>query len=156
MASATPAGTIAVPRFVAWRIGCWIVLLLAAFGGVQYLRHGDYPYLGASFAVIVVSAGCVLRQAWARQPMRLVALALAVWVMVSAALVLASWGQFEQARQHALAQPELSGVLLAMIEQAKRAYLLSLVFKALLLPLLLWLAWWLGRPAVAAQFRRRR
>jgi hypothetical protein len=39
-----------------------------------------------------------------------------------------------------------------VIEQARRSYLLGLLLKALLVPLLLWLAWQLGRPQVRAQF----
>lgn len=144
------------PRFAAWSIGCWIVLLLAAFGCVQYLRHGAYLYLAGALVVIVVSAGCILRQAWARQPMRLLALVLVLWALGTGGLMLAHWDQFEQARQHALAQPQLAAMLLPLIEQARHDYLLGLVLKALLLPLLLWLAWRLGQSGAIQQFRRRR
>lgn len=144
------------PRFAAWSIGCWIVLLLAALGCVQYLRHGAYLYLAGAFVVIVVSAGCILRQAWARQPMRLLSLLLVLWALGTGGLMLAHWNQFEQARQHALAQPQLAAMLLPLIEQARHDYLLGLVLKALLLPLLLWLAWRLGRNGAIQQFRRRR
>ncbi|KRF01919.1 hypothetical protein ASG87_10460 [Frateuria sp. Soil773] len=156
MPPARRGGPSSAHRFAGWSIACWIVLLLAAFGGLQYLRHAAYPYLLASFAVIVVSAGCILRQAWARQPMRVLAVLLVLWALASGGLMLAQWGQFEQARQHALAQPQIADVLLAMIEQARRSYLLGLVLKALLVPLLLWLAWRLGQPAVRGQFRARR
>lgn len=139
-------------RFAGWSIACWIVLLLAAFGALQYLRQAAYLYLLAAFVVIVVCAGCILRQAWARQPMRVLAVLLVVWALASGGLMLSQWGQFEQARQHALAQPQLADVLLLMIEQARRSYLLGLVLKGLLVPLLLWLAWRLGKPAVIAQF----
>lgn len=149
------AGHGARPRFGAWRVATWIVLLLAALGGVQYLRHGDWPYLVGAFAVIVVCAGGILRQPWARQPLRVAAWLLVAWALASGGLMLAHWGQFEAARARALtqAQPEL---LLLVIEQARRSFLLGLVLKALLIPLLLWLAWQLGRPAVRAQFVARR
>lgn len=143
---------VATPRFGAWRVGAWIVLLLAAMGGVLYLRQGDYAYLVGAFVVIVTSAGCILRQPWARQALRVVALLLVLWALASGGLMLAQWGQFAQARTHALAEPQAQ-ILLLMIEQARRGYLLGLVLKALLIPLLLWLAWQLGRPAVRAQFR---
>lgn len=143
-------------RFAGWSIACWIVLLLAAFGSLQYLRQAAYLYLAAAFVVIVVCAGCILRQAWSRQPMRALAVLLALWALVSGGLMLSQWGQFEQARQHALAQPQLADVLLLMIEQARRSYLLGVVLKGLLVPLLLWLAWRLGKPAVSAQFHARR
>jgi hypothetical protein len=143
------------PRFGAWRVGAWIVLLLAAMGGVLYLRQGDYPYLVGAFVVIVTCAGCILRQPWARQGLRVVALLLVLWALASGGLMLAQWGQFAQARADALAQPQAQ-ILLLMIEQARRSYLLGLVLKTLLVPLLLWLAWQLGRPAVRAQFLLRR
>src|SRR6185503_4029605 len=70
------------------------MLLLAAFGSVQYLGHAqllwahraglspddgaalqrmlawDIGYLLAAFALIVLCAGCILRQAWARAAAR--------------------------------------------------------------------------------------
>lgn len=142
-------------RFASWRIGIWVVLLLAAFGGVQYARHGDYLYLAGAFAVIVVCAGGILRQGWARQALRVLVLLLTAWALVTAALMLLQWDQFEQARQHALAQQQ-SPLVLVLIEQAQRSYLIGLVLKALVVPLLLWLAWRLGQPGVRAQFRPRR
>ena len=142
-------------RFGLWRVATWIVLLLAAFGGVLYLRHGDWPYLAGTFAVIVVCAGGILRQPWARQPLRVVALLLALWALTTGGLMLAQWGQFDTARTHALSQPQPQ-LLLLVIEQARRSFLLGLAFKALLVPLLLWLAWVLGRPSVRVQFVARR
>lgn len=145
------AGRAARPRFAAWRVLTWIVLILAALGGVLYLRHGDWPYLGGAFAVIVACAGCILRQPWARQALRVVALLLALWALATGGLMLAHWGQFATARAHALTQPQPE-LLLLVIEQARRSFLLGLVLKAVLVPLLLWLAWQLGRPGVRAQF----
>ncbi|MGN6281300.1 hypothetical protein [Frateuria sp.] len=147
---ATPAS-----RFGLWRVATWIVLLLAAFGGVLYLRHGDWPYLVGTFAVIVVCAGGILRQPWARPALRVVAVLLALWVLVTGGLMLAQWDQFDMARTHAMTQPQPE-LLLLVIEQARRSFLLGLAFKALLVPLLLWLAWQLGRPPVRAQFVARR
>jgi hypothetical protein len=138
-------------RFGLWRVAAWIVLLLAAFGGVQYLRHGDWPYLAGTLVVIVLCAGGILRQSWARQPLRVAALLLVLWALATGGLMLAQWGQFDLARAHAMSQPQPQ-VLLLVIEQARRSFLLGLVLKALLVPLLLWLAWQLGRPAVRAQF----
>lgn len=142
-------------RFGLWRVATWIVLLLAAFGGVLYLRHGDWPYLVGTFAVIVVCAGGILRQPWARPALRVVALLLALWALATGGLMLAQWGQFEMARTRAMTQPQPQ-LLLLVIEQARRSFLLGLVFKALLVPLLLWLAWQLGRSPVRAQFVARR
>ncbi|UGB38375.1 hypothetical protein [Frateuria soli] len=142
-------------RFGLWRVATWIVLLLAAFGGVLYLRHGDWAYLVATFAVIVACAGAILRQSWARQALRVLALLLVLWAVATGGLMLAQWDQFDAARAHAMGQPQAQ-LLLLVIEQARRSFLLGLVFKALLVPLLLWLAWQLGRPMVRAQFAARR
>jgi hypothetical protein len=151
----TAPAAVAPPRFAPWRVAAWMLLLLAAFGGVQYLRMGDWAYLAGTLAVIVVCAGGILRQSWARPALRVVALLLVLWVLASGGLMFAQWDQFAQARDRALTQPQPE-ILLLLIEQARRSYLLGLVLKALLLPLLLWLAWQLGRPGVRAQFTARR
>jgi len=97
-------------RFAWWRMLTWILLLAAAFGSVQYIRHAqavwdalqkvspaggdsqqiiaglhallgwDIGYLIGAFVVVVACAGCILRQAWARSVLRMVALLLCVWV----------------------------------------------------------------------------
>ncbi len=142
-------------RFSMWAIGLWILLLFAALGAVQYLQHGEYAYLVAALLVIVVCAGCILRQAWARPVMQVLAVALALWALLTGALMLRQWGDFAIARQHAMAQPQLGEIALWMIARAQRTWQVALALKALALPLLLWLAWQLGRPAVRAQFRSR-
>ena len=142
-------------RFSAWAVGPWVLLLFAAMGFVQYLRHAEYVYLAAALLVIVACAGCILRQAWARPTMQLLAVLLAVWALASGVLMLQQWSDFDTARQHALAQPQLSDVALWMIARAERTWQVGLVLKAAAIPLLLWLAWQLGRPAVRAQFRPR-
>jgi len=152
----TSAGAaLPVSRFGLWRVATWIVLLLAGVGGVLYLRHGDWPYLAGTFVVVLVCAGGILRQPWARQALRVVALLLALWALATGGLMLAQWGQFDAARAHATTQPQAQ-LLLLLIEQARRNFLLGLALKALLIPLLLWLAWQLGRPSVRAQFVARR
>ena len=37
-----------------------------------------------------------------------------------------------------------------------RSFLIAVAIKFVGVPVLLWLAWWLGRPSVRAQFRSRR
>lgn len=142
--------------FAAWPVAVWLLLLLAAYGGVQYLRFGFYYYLGASLAVIVVCAGCVLRQEWARQAMRAVALLLACWAAYAGAQMWLDRDRFELARQAALANPQMGDVGLMMVERARRMYQLVMGIRVVAVPVLLWLAWTLGRPTVAAQFHTRR
>ncbi|GAA0887650.1 hypothetical protein [Rhodanobacter soli] len=142
-------------RFSAWAVGPWVLLLFAALGFVQYLRHAEYIYLAAALLVVVVCAGCILRQAWARPAMQVLAVLLALWALASGVLMLQQWGDFDTARQHALAQPQLGEVALWMIARAERTWQVGLALKAAAIPLLLWLAWQLGRPAVRAQFRPR-
>ena len=150
------ADTSSAHRFSAWMIGLWVLLLLAAMGCVQYLQHGDYAYLLAGLVVIVVCVGGILRQAWARPVMRVLALLLALWSLVTGVLMLQHVGDFERARQHALAQPQLADMALWLIARAQRTWQVGIALKALAIPLLLWLAWTLGRPGVRAQFRARR
>jgi hypothetical protein len=143
-------------EFAAWSIAVWLLLLLAAYGGVQYLRFGVYDYLAAALAVIVVCAGCVLRQEWARHAMRAVAVLLACWAVYSGVAMWQGRGQFELARQAALANPQMGELALMLVERAQRTFNVVIGIKAVAVPLLLWLAWVLGRPAVAAQFHTRR
>jgi hypothetical protein len=143
-------------RFAAWAIVPWVLLLLAAVGFVQYLRQAEYHYLAGALLVIAVCAGCILRQAWSRSAMQVLALLLAVWSLVTAVLMLQQSGDFEIARQHARAQPQLGEIALWMIARAERTWQVGIGLKVLVIPVLLWLAWQLGRPAVRAQFRSRR
>ncbi|WP_426701932.1 hypothetical protein ACPPVV_02640 [Rhodanobacter sp. Col0626] len=155
MPLAASTGTPPVRRFSLWAIALWILLLFAALGAVQYLQHAEYPYLAAALVIIVICAGCILRQPWARPAMRVLALLLAAWSLVTGVLMLQQWGDFETARQHALAQPQLGELALWLVARARRTWQIGLALKAAAIPLLLWLAWQLGRPEVRAQFRRR-
>jgi hypothetical protein len=152
----TASSTAPARRFSVWPIGVWILLLLAAMGSVQYLQHAEYGYLLAALLIIVVCAGCILRQAWARPVTQVLAVLLALWAVLSGVLMLQQWGDFETARQHAQALPRLGDVAMWMIARAQRTWQVGLALKAIAIPLLLWLAWQLGRPAVRAQFKRRR
>jgi O-antigen ligase len=151
------AGNAPARRFSAWTIGVWVLLLFAALGAVQYLQHAEYPYLVAALVVFVTCAGCILRQAWARPTLLVLAVLLAAWSVVSGVLMLRQWGDFETARQHALTmQPQLGEAAQWMIARARRTWQVGLALKAIAVPFLLWLAWQLGRPAARAQFRPRR
>lgn len=143
-------------KFAAWAPGAWVLLLLAAFGAVQYMRGAHFAYVAAALLVIVLCAGCILRQRWARPWLRGTCLLLALWALATGVLMLRQWDQFELARQQVIAQPELAQLGLWLVARAQRTWQVALALKALAIPLLLWLAWTLGRPEVRAQFRSRR
>lgn len=183
MAVAMRAEPIAHGRaFAVWRVVVWLVLLLAAFGCVQYFSHAellwtqrevlasnheasaalhvmlawDISYLLAACALIVLCAGCILRQAWARPALRLAAALLALWMLASGVAMLVQWPAFERASTDALGQLHGDAALLQALMHARRTYLAALVLKAVAVPVLLWLSWRLGVPMVRAQFRHRR
>lgn len=162
-------------RFAFWRLGLWLVLLLAAFGCLQYLGHArllwpalhamamdaadraalrtmlawDVAYFVLSFVVIVLCAGGILRQAWARMPLRVCLAVLALWMLASAGWLLYQWHAWRQAQQAA-------GVAFDVLQQARRGVFMGVGLKLVAVPLLSWLAWRLGHPAVRAQFHHRR
>jgi hypothetical protein len=148
------AGQSPAQGFAWWGIGPWVLLLLAALACVQYVQHGEYAYLAAALVVVAVCAGCILRLAWARNFLRVVALALAAWCLIGGILMLRQWDAFDQARQHAMTQqPQMADLALWMIARAQRTWQIGLALKGVAVPLLLWLAWLLGRPAVRMQFK---
>lgn len=146
------ADRVPVWRFSLWMTVVWIVLLFAALGAVQYLKHADYAYLLAAIAIVAVSAGCVLRMGWARSAMRVVSWLLALWTLVTAALMLHQWGDFEVARQHAQGQPQVRELAMWMIARAQRTWEVGLALKIISIPVLLWLGWQSSRLSVRARF----
>lgn len=165
--------------FAPWRVAIWLLLLLAGFGCVQYLIHAqllwaqrahvsgpdagtlnrllawDAGYFVVAFVLIVLCAGCILRQAWARAPLRGACTVLALWMLASGGMMLARWSQFDQASVDALAQFGADLKLRTAVAHARRVYGITLGLKAVAVPLLIWLAWRLGTPLARAQFRRR-
>jgi hypothetical protein len=168
--------------FALWRMLAWVLLLLAAFGGVEYMQHAqqiwgalqalpagsdekatalhgmlswDIGYLVAAFVVIVACAGCILRQGWARPVLRVVALVLCVWSAYRGLLLWQQWQVFDAANALlAGGQPTVEQT--ASMADLKRVLLAGLGLRILAVPALLWLAWQLGHPAVRLQFRARR
>ncbi len=116
----------------------------------------DITYLLAASVLIVLCAGCILRQAWARSALRVAAALLALWMLASGGAMLAQWPAFERASADALGQLHGDAALRQALVHARRSYLAALVLKAVAVPILLWLSWRLGAPMVRAQFRRRR
>ena len=181
MATRQATGIDTVRRgFAVWRVLLWLLLLLAAFGCVQYLSHAqwlwgmranvppgqqgawqrmlawDVAYFVGAFALIVLCAGCILRQAWARVPLRVAAALLALWALVSGGLMLSQWLQLERSSTDAIAHLASNDQLRIAILHARRSFRIALALKLAAIPALLWLAWRLGMPAVRAEFHRRR
>lgn len=168
-------------RFALWRVLVWLLLLLAAFGCVQYFNHAellwgqrhafapdstmaaalhrllawDIAYLLAAFILIVLCAGCILRQAWARPLLRVAAGILALWMLATGGAMLAQWPSLLRASSDAMAQLDGHEALQQALLHARYSYLMALVLKAIAVPVLLWLSWRLGVPMVRAQFRHR-
>jgi len=169
-----------VSGFAAWRMVVWLLLLLAAFGCVQYVTHAqrvwdalqslppgaegasnlhvalawDIGYLVAAFAVIVVCAGAILRQAWSRPALQVTAVLLALWALVSGATLLMQWQEFHQTVTAAQAAGD-TGVFQLPLDRMQRNMQMAVAFKAVCVVAMLWLAWRLAQPSVRAQFRER-
>jgi hypothetical protein len=170
------------PGFAWWRMLAWVLLLLAAYGGMEYIHHAqqlwtalqalpagdsehaaplhvmlgwDIGYLTAAFVVVVTCAGCILRQAWARPMLRVVALVLCVWSAYRGLLLWQQWQDFDAASA-LLAGGQPSQGQAAQITDLRRILLAGLGLRVVAVPVLLWLAWQLGHPAVRLQFRSRR
>ena len=174
------------PRgLIVWRILVWLLLLVCAFGCLQYLQHGelvwsqlhtqpplasaevntlrgmlawDIAYLLAAFVLIVICAGCIMRQAWARPCLRVAAAVLVCWLLVSGYLQVRELRSLSSSSAAIVAQAQQQGTFGATQFMAKleRGYQLALAFKAFGLVAFVWLAWALGKPATRAQFRSRR
>jgi hypothetical protein len=164
-------------RFAWWRMLVWVLLLLAAGGGVENLAHaqqvwgvlqglppGDVPgasalhgmlawdvgFLVGWFALIVVCAGCILRQAWARPVMRFIALLLCVLAAYGA------WQQWNMLSGLDAAASANGAAGAAQLLGLRHVVLAGLGLRLIAAPVLLWLAWQLGQPAVRLQFKARR
>lgn len=122
----------------------------------------DIAYLLAALALLVICASCLLRRTWARPALQVAALVLAAWLIFSGVLLVMRMNDLERA--HVLPPPAAQAnaslqLLLAQVDEnyrlARRSIELALSFKAIAVPVVLWLAWRLGRPVVRAQFRSR-
>lgn len=167
--------------FALWRIVTWLLLLLAVFGIFQYSVHAwhvgglldmegwedrrasllgmlawDVAYLIVACAAVASAAGALLRRGWARSALRVVAAVLALWLLATTIMMLARWSTFNHQSAALAGESGLSDVARDMVERVRRQYLVAMVLKAVAVPVLAWLSWRLGRPAVRAQFMPRR
>lgn len=172
-------------RLALWRIVLWLILLLAAFGCLQYVHHAqqvwehlqaltpdhaqaaselhallawDAGYLLAAFVLIILCAGGILHQAWSRVPLQVAAGILAAWSALSGLWLFQQWHGFvDSATAMAGASgPQAAVAVQALLDHARRSYRIGLALKVVSVPVLVWLAWRLGQPSVKAQFRTRK
>lgn len=167
-----------------WRIVAWLMLLLAAYGCLQYAVHGeqvwgvlkqlppgnaddasqlrkilawDVGYFVVAFGVVVVCAGAILRQAWSRPALQIVSVLLALgWGVAGGLMLLSQWREFSQGIAMTNAQAPLDPASLQALDHVRRSFVIAMAAKAVAVPVLLWLAWWLGRPTVKAGFHQLR
>lgn len=160
--------------FAFWRIGLWLVLLLSAFGALQYAMHArrigrvlarpalpdearamlhgmlawDLGYFVVTAALVVLCAAGILRQGWSRPVLRVALGLLGVGIFASGVSLLRRW------RAWSSVPHDFAGAPALLAGQARTVHL-SLGFDVAAIALLAWLIWQLGRPQVRVQFRRR-
>jgi uncharacterized membrane protein len=171
------------PGFAWWRMFAWVLLLLAAFGGAQYIQHAqqmwgalqtlpagddqhasilhnmlgwDIGYLIGALVVIAACAGCIMRQAWARPVLRVIALLLCAWSAYRGVLLWQQWQAFDAANTVLQAGGQPTPGQLTQLGDLRKILLVGIGLRIAAVPLLLWLAWQLGHPAVRLQFKARR
>lgn len=159
-----------------WRIVTWLVLMLAIFGILQYSVHAwqvaaaldaarsadhaaltgmlawDIVYLIVACITVSASAGVLFRRAWARPVLRVVAGVLALWLLVTAIQMAAHWSSLSNQSALLMSQSTMDDAGRVLLERIQRRYLTAMILKAVGVPVLAWLAWRLGTPAVRAQF----
>ncbi|RAP59709.1 hypothetical protein [Oleiagrimonas sp. MCCC 1A03011] len=158
------------------RIVVWLVLLLTAWGVLQYAMHAwrlmhligdaaaaqssrmgwmlawDAVYVLVAGLALSASAGVLLWRSWARPLLRWLAFALAAYSLASGVLLFAQWQSFQHSSVDLLAQAQYPELTRALIAKVNRTTLISLALKAIAVPVLAWLGWHLGTVAVVQRF----
>jgi len=161
-------------RVVGWRIAAWLIVLVAGVGAFFYardaigislaLRDGatgvgtpaaqaqlgwDIAYFIAAAALAVLAALVLRGKRRAVLPLRLVCLLVAIWAATG---VFSMWRALAQVREGlavALATPDASGDLASAVGPILTYMYLSLGLRILVIPVLGWVAWRLGRADVS-------
>lgn len=163
--------------FFLTRMLMWLVLLLAAWGIVQYAAHmwvvlrmqGVQPvatgvllralawdglYMLLAALSVMAAAGGLMWKSWARTMLRALAVILAVYFLAGAIMLFAQWQGSDPAGTALLARgvsPELAHALAARL---RRILLMGALMKALAAPVLAWLFWRLGKADAIARYVR--
>lgn len=172
--------TLSRPRRLApYRVLTWVLLLLACFGVLEYVMHGwqvvhllargdshrhalhvmlawDVAYLLVAGLTVTLSAGVLMRREWARRGLRVLSAVLAVWSAVMAVGLVSRWLDFRHMARPLLARPDLSPQMQAHLQHLGYTLAIGAGLECLAVPVMAWLWWRLGRPAVRNGFRSQR
>lgn len=160
----------------------WLVLLFSAFGILQYVRsvwrlvphmqdpatqaagHGSLAwalawsliYLLVACLTLSAATGALLRREWARRLLRVLAVLLALWALLTGINLLLHLNEFLRSSDALAALPGLDDASRALLARVRRSFVVGIALKLIAVPLLAWLAWRLGVPSVRTQFRASR
>ena len=163
--------------FFLLRMILWLVLLLSAWGILQYCTHAwavlqvqrvqpvdsgtlwwllgwDALYLLVAGVIVMAASGCLMWRPWARPLLRGVVFALAVYSLAGAVLLFAQWWGSDPAGMAMIAQHMDPVLARAVAARHRRILLMGAALKALAAPLLAWLGWRLGQAEVVRRFAR--
>lgn len=163
--------------FFTLRMVLWLVLLLSAWGILQYCTHAwavlklqhvqpvasgtlwwllgwDALYLLVAGLIVATAAGCLMWRPWARPLLRAVAFALAVYSLAGAVVLFAQWRGSDPAGMAMIAQHMDPVLARAEAARHRRILLMGAALKALAAPLLAWLGRKLGQAEVVERFSR--
>ena len=160
-------------RVVGWRIAAWLIVLVAGVGAFFYardaigvwlaLRDGrtgigtsaaqaqlgwDIAYFIAATLLAALAALVLRGKRRAVLPLRLVCLLVAVWAATGAFSMWRALAQVREGLAVAMASPDASGDLANVVGPILTFMYVSLGLRILIIPVLGWVAWRLGRADV--------
>lgn len=161
--------------FFLMRILAWLIIILAAWGILQYCVHAwsvmhlqqlqpvdtrtywellawDAIYVLAAGLMIAAAAGCLMWRPWARPMLRALAWMLALYSLASAVVLFAQWQGTDPTGMDLVAQHMDPAVARGIAMRTRRIMLMGIVFKTVAVPLLAWLGWRLGQADVVRRF----
>lgn len=167
--------------FALWRLVTWLILLLSVYGCLTYAAHGmevwkvmrvvpsenaegiavlrgymawDVAYFIAAFALVVICTCAILWRSWARPALQVASALLAFMAVAGGVSQAVKWHDFNQQVKATEAQTSLDTASQLALTHLHHSVLMALGIRVVAVPVLLWLAWWLGRPQVRSQFGR--
>ncbi|MDA3914887.1 hypothetical protein [Oleiagrimonas sp.] len=162
-------------RHTPFRILVWVILLLSAWGILQYVTHAshvlhalgrpatahaklwwmlvwDAIYVLVAGVMLVATTGALMWRRWARGMLRGVCIGLALYSLASGVLLFAQWQSFSLASTDMMAQAVDPRIAHTLYLQARRITMVGLALKLVAVPLLGWVWWQLGTPSLRRRF----